>query len=45
MQCGQKKTSMPCFLCRVFENSLYLARDLMEDSAVPSIKSVPPEGA
>ena len=28
-------------LCHVFENNLYLARDLMEDSVVPSNLSVP----
>ena len=28
-------------LCHVFKNTLYLTRDLMEDSAVPSNLSVP----
>ena len=28
-------------LCHVFEDTLYLTRDLMEDSAVPSNLSVP----
>ena len=28
-------------LCHVFENTLYLTRDLMEDSIVPSNLSVP----
>ena len=30
-----------CGLCHVFENTLYLNLDLMEDSAIPSNLSVP----
>ena len=32
---------VPAGLCHVFEDTLYLTRDLMEDSVVPSNLSVP----